>query len=126
MVSRCKYRGDTSYKHYGGRGITFCEVWNEFVNFRNWALKDGYKDNLTLERINVNGNYEPNNCRWATMKEQANNKRNTVCIEVDGVKKSQQQWSELIGVSHARLSQIRKSGNDVRTYIQKKLREANT
>jgi len=127
MISRCKYRGDTNYKHYGGRGITVCPEWrDDYMSFRDWAMSNGYSDSLTIDRINVNGNYEPNNCRWATIKEQANNKSNTVCIVVDGVKKSQQQWSELIGVSHTYLSQIRKNGKDVRTYIQNKLREANT
>lgn len=75
MKSRCKDKED---KDYGGRGITYCNEWEKFEPFLEWALANGYfvGSDLTLDRIEVNGNYEPSNCRWVTMKEQANNKRN--------------------------------------------------
>lgn len=78
MIARCKYPSNASYKWYGARGITVCDEWqNSFKSFYDWAMSHGYNDTLTIDRINVNGNYEPSNCRWATWKEQAMNKRNS-------------------------------------------------
>ncbi len=80
MKQRCFNIKHINYKYYGGRGITICPEWtdklNGFINFRNWALNNGYLDNLEIDRRNPDGNYEPNNCQWVTHKENVRNQRN--------------------------------------------------
>lgn len=98
MKHRCYYKNSKCYKDYGGRGIEVCDEWkNSFENFRDWALSNGYSDNLTLDRIDVNGNYCPENCRWATRKEQQLNRRTNVLYTLNGVTMTESQWSEKLG-----------------------------
>lgn len=86
LFQRCKNKNNPSYKDYGGRGICICEEWNDFENFVEWARQNGYEKKLTLDRIDVNGNYCPTNCRWATPKEQSNNRRDNHFMEYNGKK----------------------------------------
>ena len=105
MKRRCYTPSASAYKHYGARGIVVCEEWkNDFISFYNWAIRNGYKENLTIDRINVNGNYEPGNCRWATKKEQANNKRNNNFIKYKDKKLSINQWSEETGIKRGTIA----------------------
>ena len=100
MISHCTYKGDTNYKYYGARGITVCSEWRlGFEPFRDWALSHGYSDDLSIDRIDPNGNYEPSNCRWATKSEQANNKRNSRFVTVNGETHTVAQWCDILGVS---------------------------
>lgn len=87
MKARCYNKNKYCYKDYGARGIKVCDEWkNDFLNFYNWAKSNGYKDNLSIDRIDNYKDYTPQNCRWATSEEQNYNKRNTIIIENDGIK----------------------------------------
>ncbi len=96
MRGRCNCVTDKKYNIYGGRGITICEEWNDFKNFNDWALANGYREGLTIDRIDVNGNYEPSNCRWVNNKVQSNNRRNNIIINIDGVEHTLMQWCEIL------------------------------
>lgn len=105
MKLRCDNSNRDNYKYYGGRGIKVCKEWREdFSSFRDWALSHGYKDGLTIDRIDSNGNYEPDNCRWATVKEQQNNKRNNRMITIDGKTKTMAQWANEKGINYKSLA----------------------
>jgi hypothetical protein len=112
MKSRCYNKNNNAFKHYGGRGITICEEWlNSFDSFHKWAMSNGYSDKLSIDRINVNGNYEPQNCRWATQKQQANNKRTSG-------KMTMTELAKLTGYSVTRVSQLLFSGKTpLREYV---------
>ena len=111
MISRCKYPSATEYNDYGGRGITVCEEWKDYNNFKQWAMSNGYSDDLTLERNDVDGNYCPENCRWTTIGEQMNNKRNNHFLTYNGTTKTIAQWSELLDINYGTLqSRVNKLG----------------
>lgn len=104
MKTRCYNQNDYAYKYYGARGIIVCQEWiNDFINFYNWSMENGYSDDLTIDRIDVNGNYEPNNCRWATNFEQQNNKRDNVKIEYNGIIKTVAEWAKELNVKYETL-----------------------
>lgn len=99
MVARCVNPNERIYDYYGGRGITVCDEWRKFESFRDWALSHGYTDSLSIDRIDVNGNYEPNNCRWATAKEQHNNQRSNRLLTAFGKTQTLQQWADELNVN---------------------------
>lgn len=109
MISRCTYRGDTNFRFYGGRGIKVCREWRDgFEPFRDWALAHGYSDELSIDRIDPDGNYEPSNCRWATKVEQANNKRNSKFVTVNGRTHTVAQWCGILGVRKSAIYEAEK------------------
>ena len=100
MIYRCENPHDHAYKNYGGRGIRVCVEWrNSFLTFYEWATNNGYQENLTIDRINVNGNYEPGNCRWITKGEQTRNKRDTTHIFFRGRTRTLSEWSRLTKIA---------------------------
>lgn len=99
IKSRCYNIHDTRYHRYGGRGIIVCEEWKDnFENFFEWANENGYSDNLTIERIDNDKNYEPNNCRWANLKEQANNRSTNIKITIGNSERTLTEWCEIFNV----------------------------
>lgn len=85
MKDRCYNQNATEYDQYGGRGIRVCDEWfNDYTSFKRWSLDNGFRKELSIDRINVNGNYEPKNCRWATTKEQAENRQNNHIVRYNG------------------------------------------
>ena len=98
---RCTDSKSCHYKNYGGRGIKVCDEWfNNFNAFENWALSNGYQENLTLDRIDFNKGYSPDNCRWATVIEQANNRSTNVYYEINGETKTLAEWCRVFGAGY--------------------------
>ena len=104
MMSRCYRPKDASYKYYGGRGITVCDEWRNILNFEMWVKENPYFKGATLDRIDSNGNYSPDNCRWVTMSEQDKNRRNSVLIELNGEIRNITEWSKITGLNRSTLN----------------------
>lgn len=115
MKQRCYCRTNKDYPNWGGRGIKVCDEWLEtYANFRDWANKNGYAEGLSLDRIDVNGNYEPSNCRFADNSTQANNRRSTIFYEYHGKKESLAQIAHKSGVKYGTLyARVNRCGMNV-------------
>ena len=101
MKARCLRASNPSYHRYGGRGIKVCDEWKDnFETFKDWALRSGYNDTLTLDRIDVNGDYEPTNCRWTTIKVQENNRTDNVVVKYEGKSQTLAEWAEEYGLKY--------------------------
>ena len=123
MKSRCNNPNVPAYKSYGGRGITICSEWlDSFPKFRDWALANGYRDDLTLDRKDTNGNYSPDNCRWSTKKEQALNTRRNHLVTIGGVTKPLSVWCELYSINYKTVRDRLKRGWDYQSAIFKPIR----
>jgi hypothetical protein len=106
IKNRCYIKSNSEYKNYGGRGISVCEEWkDDFKSFFDWSIKNGYSDKLTIDRINVNGNYSPHNCVYIPMNQQYNNRTDSFFITIGDVKKTITEWSRIGG---EKVSSIRK------------------
>lgn len=104
MMDRCYRETARNYPFYGGRGITVCQEWNDIEKFEKWAIASGFEAGLTLDRINPNGDYSPQNCRWASKRQQANNRRNTVYLEYNGERHTISEWADLLEINRSTLN----------------------
>ena len=110
MKNRCRNKNSSDYVDYGGRGISYCKEWEDFIPFYNWAIENGYEEGLSIDRVDNNGNYEPSNCRWATTKQQANNRRTNVITEYKGQKFTLKELSEKLDISYYTVISMRDRG----------------
>lgn len=99
MMARCYVKTNNRYEIYGGRGIEVCPEWHNVENFAKWCEESNYQKGLTLDRINTDRNYEPDNCRWATVREQANNRRNNRRIEYNGEVHTLAEWARILNLN---------------------------
>ena len=122
MVGRCCRPTAGAYPKYGAKGITVCREWrDDFRAFYQWAIANGYKDGLSLDRIESSGNYEPSNCRWMTMKAQQNNRSNNRLIEHNGEMLTLSQWAERAGISPNMLRKRLMRGWDIQKALTTKI-----
>lgn len=122
MKQRCYNPNNKRYDSYGGRGITICDEWlNDYPAFRKWAIENGYEDNgkLSIDRIDNDGNYEPNNCRWADIITQANNRSSNIVITYNGKTQTLRQWSEETGISMDALYSRYRAGKTAEEILKK-------
>ena len=108
MIQRCTNKNSHEYTNYGGRGIKVCDEWSSFDAFREWAYANGYKEEqkgrITLDRIDVDGDYSPSNCRFVDMKVQQRNRRNNVYLTHNGETHCLSEWAEIVGVRYGTLA----------------------
>lgn len=122
MKARCYKEWNHKYKSYGGRGIKICDEWLiNYETFYNWAVDNGYDDKLTIDRINNDGNYEPNNCRWVDNKTQAQNTRQNRYIEYNGETKTITGWSEELKIKRKTLEFRLKQGWSIKRAFTEKV-----
>lgn len=122
IKTRCCNQKDKAFPKYGGRGITICEEWKtNFKIFHDWAMANGYSDELTIDRIDVNGNYEPANCRWITIREQSFNRTNSRFITFKGVTKTLAEFAKEYGMSVACLHRRITAGWSVEDALTKEV-----
>lgn len=121
IKTRCYNQNSDSYKYYGFRRIKMCDEWKEnFSAFSKWAFENGYSEGLTIDRINNDGDYSPDNCRWVTFKIQANNKSNNTRILFNGETHTISEWADITGIDCLRISQRLRLGWSVERTLTEK------
>lgn len=122
MKERCNNPQSRYFHRYGARGIKVCPEWaDDFQAFYDWAMSHGYADNLTIDRIDNDGDYTPENCRWATKKIQNNNTSKNVTYTVNGITRTQRGWEEALALPRGKLWKIKRAGKNVETFIMDRM-----
>ena len=121
MKQRCFNETNQKFPRYGGRGITIADEWLDFHEFENWAKENGYQKELTLDRVDTDGNYEPSNCRWVNQSIQQNNRNNNRIIEYEGKEYTLAELSDLYDMNSATLAQRLDKGMPVKKALNKKM-----
>ena len=112
MISRCENPNNNRYYVYGLKGISVCDDWrNDFMSFYNWAINNGYSDDLSIDRIDNDKGYCPSNCRWTTRKVQMNNRSNSRNISYNGTTMTLKQWSEYFGFNYKYFHEVMSKNN---------------
>lgn len=120
MKSRCNSANRPDSEYYSGKGISYAPEWERFKSFEKWALKNGYQDHLTIDRIEGDKNYEPSNCRFITMVEQQRNKSNNIILEYNGKKMTLQEWGRELKVNRSTIKSRLDAGYSVEEAFTKK------
>lgn len=123
MHERCEYQRHPHFKDYGGRGIKVCEAWDSYLPFAKWAMKNGYSQDLTIDRIDGNKGYCPSNCRWVTQKEQQNNKRSNHKIKYNGEIRNLSEWADMYGIGRTTLRERLKCGWSIEKALSTPVRQ---
>ena len=128
MRERCHNPNSDNYKDYGGRGIKVCDEWNRYESFKEWSLDHGWKPGLSIDRIDVNGDYTPENCRWTDRKTQANNTRKAIRLNWDGVNISAYDWAKMMGLPFEHCRNLLALGGEphlIRDYLTEEVNAGN-
>ena len=122
IKTRCFNKKHSDYHLYGGRGIKIFAEWLVFENFKEWAMENGYRDNLEIDRIDNDGNYSPDNCRWVSRKEQTRNTKKNRYFVIDGQKKCISEWCKIYKISHQLFLNRLSKGWDIKTALTKPIK----
>ena len=120
MRTRCNNPKCENYFRYDGRGIKVCKEWDSFDEFEKWAYENGYDDSLTIDRIDNDKGYSPDNCRWVTQKQQANNRKSSVYVEHNGERHTYAEWADIAGIDYKLLMDRVYHGHDFETCLSNK------
>lgn len=125
MKDRCYFPATNGYKNYGAKGIKVCDEWHQYIPFRDWALSHGYAEELTIDRIDNNKDYCPENCRWAAIKEQRHNSSQNHFLEYNNERHTIDEWAKIIGINYFTLWNRIRRGWSVKEALTKPVQKQN-